>query len=88
MGVLGARLLTMTSQQALRTKPSRATPTVTPVGMPLKSIAGGAWLLGHFRRTAAASLIADDGFDDCVFVINDDPVNTVTCLSGALFSRF
>ena len=65
---LGPHLLEMRSLRALRLAPSRATPVVALSGMPLRSITGGHWLLGHFSSPAAAGT--------CVMIVNDDPINT------------
>jgi hypothetical protein len=76
--VLGPLLLSLKSQSVIRLAPSRTTPIVLLVGMPLKSISTGPWVVGHLNRTATDP--ADGGaastFNDCVVVTNDDPINT------------
>jgi hypothetical protein len=58
----------MDSVHVQRYKHNRSTPIIKPpAGMPLQSITGGAWLLGHFRSPQHG---------ECVMVVNDDPVNT------------
>ena len=74
--VLGPLLLSLTSQSVLRLAPSRTTPIVELQGMPLKSISSGAWVIGHLNRTAGLTQGAGAGFNDCVAVVNDDPINT------------
>jgi len=65
---LGPLLLQMDSLQVQRYKHNSSTPIIKPpAGMPLQSITGGAWLLGHFRSPQHG---------ECVMVVNDDPVNT------------
>ena len=76
-------LISLKSQSVIRLAPSRATPIVQVVGMPLKSISTGNWVLGHLNRTAGAATspagagaAASSTFNDCVVVTNDDPINT------------
>jgi hypothetical protein len=64
---MGPLLIQMDSLQVQRHKPSRAAPIIRVAGMPLRSITGGAWLLGHFRSPRQG---------ECVMVVNDDPINT------------
>ena len=70
---LGPLLLSLKSQSVLRLAPSKATPIVELVGLPLTSISTGPWVIGHLNRTGAAAASA---YTDCVVVTNDDPINT------------
>jgi hypothetical protein len=64
---MGPLLIRMDSLQVQRHKHSRTTPVIKVAGMPLQSISGGAWLLGHFRSPQHG---------ECVMIVNDDPINT------------